>query len=73
MLGPKTSVSRTPLRWPRRAKARARLTAIIDFPTPSFAEEMVMTLRTERMGRFKGRSRCWRRGREGDTPEGGRP
>ena len=51
--GPKISVSRTPLRWPCRANANARLTAIVDFPTPPFAEETAITLRTSRM------LRCW--------------
>lgn len=85
------SVSRMPLRWPRRAKARARLTggrlvaalvgsfgvfittpAIVDFPTPPFAEETAITFRTSRMLRRSGRPRC-RRGNGGGLPDLGRP
>ena len=72
MLGPKISASRTPLRWPWRAKARARLTAMVDLPTPPLAEETAITLRTSRMGRFSGRPR-WRRGSWGGVLERGRP
>ena len=57
MLGPKTSVSNTPLRCPCRAKANARLTAMVDLPTPPLADETAITLLTSRMGRFSGRPR----------------
>ena len=75
ILGPKRSVSSTPLLYPHRANARARLTAMVDLPTPPLAEETAMTLLTERMGRFSGRPR-WRRGKEGGAGgvlERGRP
>lgn len=85
------SVSRMPLRWPRRAKARARFTggrlvaasvwafevfrttpAIVDLPTPPFAEDTAITFRTSRMLRLSGRPRC-RRGSCGGAPDLGRP
>jgi hypothetical protein len=72
MEGPKISVSSTPLRWPCCANARARLTAMVDLPTPPLAEDTAMTLRTSRMLRFSGRPRC-RRGSSGGAPERGNP
>lgn len=91
MEGPKISVSRMPLRWPSRAKARARFTgggsvrllfgylgisgttpAIVDFPTPPFAEETAIIFRTSRMFRLSGRPRC-RRGNCGGLPDLGSP
>ena len=72
MLGPKISVSRIPARWPCLANARARLTAMVDLPTPPLAEETAITLRTEGMCRFSGRPR-WRRGSSGGALERGRP
>lgn len=46
--------------------------AIVDFPTPPFAEETAMTFRTSRMARFSGRPR-WRRGICGGAPDCGSP
>jgi len=66
------SVSSTPLRWPWRANANARLTAIVDLPTPPFAEDTAITFRTSRMLRFSGKPRC-RRGSAGGAPERGNP
>lgn len=67
--GPKRSVSRRPVRWPRRVKARERLAAMVDLPTPPLAEEMAMMWATEGMGRLAGRPR-WKRGM---VPFWGRP
>src|SRR3546814_1639521 len=50
MLGPETSASRTPTRAPSAASARARLTAVVDLPTPPFPEPMAMMLRTRGSG-----------------------
>lgn len=74
MDGPKMSVSRIPVRWPRRAKERARFTAMVDLPTPPLADETAMILRTEGRGRLVGRPR-WARGSWGGAlePERGRP
>ena len=45
---------------------------MVDFPTPPFAEDTAITLRTSHMWRFSGRPRC-RRGSEGGAPVRGRP
>jgi hypothetical protein len=76
MEGPKMSVSRIPVRIPRRARVSARLTihqksqhltlylkrvldmpAIVDFPTPPFADDTATTFWTSRILRFWGRPR----------------
>jgi hypothetical protein len=70
------SVSRMPLRRPRRANARARLTAfgqsdgfgtargfepaIVDLPTPPLAEETAITLFTSLICRLSGSPLCIR-------------
>ena len=59
--GPKMSVSRIPVRRPRRASARERLAAMVLLPTPPLAEETAMMCETPLMGRFWGRPR-WKRG-----------
>lgn len=41
MLGPYISVSRIPVDMPARAEAKARLTAIVDLPTPPLAPDIV--------------------------------
>lgn len=58
--GPKISVSRIPERSPRRAYARARFTAMVDFPTPPLAEETAITFLTSLILRRSGRPRCMR-------------
>jgi hypothetical protein len=45
--------------------------AMVDFPTPPFAEETAITLLTPRILRFSGRPR--RRKNGGGVPERGRP
>lgn len=72
MEGPKMSVSRMPVRHPLLTKAKARLTAIVDFPTPPFAEDTAMTFRTSLTGDFVGRPRC-RLGSSGGALDRGRP
>jgi hypothetical protein len=69
MDGPKMSVSRIPVRRPRRAKARERLAAMVDLPTPPFAEDTARMWATLGMGRLVGRPR-WKRGM---LPLAGRP
>ena len=46
--------------------------AIVDLPTPPFAEETAITFRTSRMLRLSGRPR-WRRGNCGGLPDLGSP
>ena len=92
--GPKISVSKMPVRIPRRANERARFTeikdqlnrmlmliatsinwlttpAIVDLPTPPFAEETATTFFTSLIFRFSGNPR--RRGNDGGVPERGSP
>jgi hypothetical protein len=70
------SVSRIPLRRPRRANAKARFTlsrqkdvsqivvvfkpAIVDFPTPPLAEDTAITFFTSLIARRSGRPLCMR-------------
>ena len=74
--GPNISVSSIPLRRFRRANARARFTvdfqkltygfpnmcgpAIVDFPTPPFAEDTAITFLTSLIVRRSGSPRCMR-------------
>ena len=44
---------------------------MVDLPTPPFADETAITLRTSRMLRLEGKPR-WRRGISGGAPERGR-
>ena len=48
------------------------LPAIVDFPTPPFADDIAITFRTSCMLRFSGKPR-WRRGRVGGAPDRGKP
>ena len=70
--GPKMSASRIPLLSPWRANDSARLAAIVDLPTPPFADDTAMILRTPGMLRFWGRPRCMR-GSFGGAFERGSP
>jgi len=58
--------------WRPNAAVAAMLTAIVDFPTPPFAEETRSVLATLGTRRFCGRPRCIR-GRGGGEPVRGRP
>ena len=55
------------------AAAAAMFTAMVDFPTPPFAEEMRRVLDTCWMPRFCGRPRCIRGRVGGGAPDRGRP
>jgi len=68
--GPKMSVSRMPVRRLWREKAKARLTASVDLPTPPLALETAMTWSTWAMRRLGGRPRGAPR-RVGAGPAGG--
>lgn len=46
--------------------------AMVDFPTPPFADDTTITFRTSWMLRFSGKPR-WRRGRVGGAPDRGKP
>lgn len=65
--GPKMSVSRMPVRRPRRENDSARFTASVDLPTPPLALETAIVCETLRILRFWGRPR-WSRGRGGGGP-----
>jgi hypothetical protein len=67
------SVSRIPVRFPRRASASERFTATVDFPTPPLADETHITFSTLGIERFVGRPRCERGRNCGALPLRGRP
>lgn len=54
------------------SEAQLAVPAMVDFPTPPFADETAITFRTSLMLRFSGKPR-WILGIGGGAPDRGRP
>lgn len=55
-----------------KSKGHCFSPAIVDFPTPPFADDTTITFRTSWILRFSGKPR-WRRGKIGGAPDRGKP